>query len=67
MGISPRALSHYLAKYPFIDQSKAQGAQLSSVAEGLRKRHLARIHGVLEVSSIVPSPDDESSRNRALA
>ena len=24
MGISPRALSHYLAKYPFIDQNRAQ-------------------------------------------
>ena len=24
MGISPRALSHYLAKYPFIDQSQPQ-------------------------------------------
>jgi len=24
MGISPRALSHYLAKYPFIDQGRAQ-------------------------------------------
>jgi len=24
MGISPRALSHYLAKYPFIDQPRAQ-------------------------------------------
>jgi transcriptional regulator with GAF, ATPase, and Fis domain len=24
MGISPRALSHYLAKYPFIDENKAQ-------------------------------------------
>jgi transcriptional regulator with GAF, ATPase, and Fis domain len=24
MGISPRALCHYLAKYPFIDQNKAQ-------------------------------------------
>jgi len=23
MGISPRALSYYLAKYPFIDQSGA--------------------------------------------
>jgi transcriptional regulator with GAF, ATPase, and Fis domain len=23
MGISPRALSYYLAKYPFIDQSEA--------------------------------------------
>ena len=26
MGISPRALSHYLAKYPFIDRSRAQDA-----------------------------------------
>ena len=26
MGISPRALSHYLAKYPFIDRSRAQAA-----------------------------------------
>jgi predicted transcriptional regulator len=24
MGISPRALSHYLAKYPFIDPNKIQ-------------------------------------------
>ena len=24
MGISPRALSHYLAKYPFIDQARSQ-------------------------------------------
>ena len=24
MGISPRALSYYLAKYPFIDQNRAQ-------------------------------------------
>jgi hypothetical protein len=23
MGISPRALSHYLAKYPFIEHGKA--------------------------------------------
>ena len=45
MGISPRALSHYLAKYPFIDQGRATGAQDSSVAEGLRKRYLARAHG----------------------
>ncbi|MEP7310906.1 MAG: hypothetical protein ABJA98_35870 [Acidobacteriota bacterium] len=24
MGISPRALSHYLAEYPFVDQHRAQ-------------------------------------------
>jgi len=29
MGISPRALSHYLAKYPFIDQNRAHDAPLS--------------------------------------
>jgi two-component system response regulator HydG len=46
MGISPRALSHYLAKYPFIDQHKAHDAQLSSVAEGRPKRHLARAHSI---------------------
>ncbi len=45
MGISPRALSYYLAKYPFIDQNRGQGPQLSSVADGLRNRHLARAHG----------------------
>jgi transcriptional regulator with PAS, ATPase and Fis domain len=28
MGISPRALSHYLAKYPFIDRSPAQLSHL---------------------------------------
>jgi transcriptional regulator with PAS, ATPase and Fis domain len=46
MGISPRALSHYLAKYPFIDRNKAPGGQLCSVPEGLRKRHSARAHGI---------------------
>ena len=46
MGISPRALSHYLAKYPFIDQNKAHGAQLPSVAEGLRKRRLDRADSI---------------------
>ena len=46
MGISPRALSHYLAKYPFIDRNKAPGAQLCSVPEGLRKRHSPRAHGI---------------------
>jgi transcriptional regulator with GAF, ATPase, and Fis domain len=46
MGISPRALSHYLAKYPFIDRNKAPGAQLCSVPEGLRKRHSARAHSI---------------------
>jgi transcriptional regulator with GAF, ATPase, and Fis domain len=28
MGISPRALSHYLAKYPFIDQSRSSAQAL---------------------------------------
>jgi len=46
LGISPRALSHYLAKYPFIDQNRAHGAQGSSVAEGLRERHRARAHRI---------------------
>jgi len=32
MGISPRALSHYLAKYPSIRQNSAQRAQPSRVA-----------------------------------
>jgi transcriptional regulator with PAS, ATPase and Fis domain len=32
MGISPRALAHYLAKYPSIDRNRARRAQLSSVA-----------------------------------
>lgn len=50
MGISPRALSHYLAKYPFIDQSRAHGSPISSVAEGLGKRPPPRAH------SLEPSP-----------
>jgi transcriptional regulator with GAF, ATPase, and Fis domain len=33
MGISPRALSHYLAKYPFIDRTRANGIRLSNGAE----------------------------------
>ena len=33
MGISPRALSYYLAKYPLICQNSAQGARPSGVAE----------------------------------
>ena len=33
MGITPRALSYYLAKYPLICQNSAQGARPSGVAE----------------------------------
>jgi transcriptional regulator with GAF, ATPase, and Fis domain len=35
MGISPRALAYYLAKYPFIDTDSAHGAKPSSVTSGL--------------------------------
>jgi len=34
MGISPRALAHYLAKYPFIEKNSAHRAHPSSVADG---------------------------------
>jgi transcriptional regulator with PAS, ATPase and Fis domain len=34
MGISPRALSYYLAKYPSIDPNKGPNAQLARVADG---------------------------------
>jgi two-component system NtrC family response regulator len=35
LGISPRALAYYLAKYPFIDKNAALRAQPSSVADVL--------------------------------
>jgi DNA-binding NtrC family response regulator len=36
MGISPRALSHYLAKYPFIDQARRRADEDDQVdAENL--------------------------------
>jgi transcriptional regulator with PAS, ATPase and Fis domain len=37
MGISPRALSHYLAKYPFIDEARRRAEEHDRVdAESLR-------------------------------
>ena len=33
MGISPRALSHYLAKYPFIDQNRPRRRSAAAAAE----------------------------------
>jgi len=35
LGITPRALAYYLAKYPFIDQNNAHRARASSVTHGL--------------------------------
>jgi transcriptional regulator with GAF, ATPase, and Fis domain len=34
MGISPRALAYYLAKYPFVDKSTAHRSQPSTMADG---------------------------------
>jgi transcriptional regulator with GAF, ATPase, and Fis domain len=38
LGISPRALSHYLTKYPFIDRKGALGGHPSTSVSGLRRR-----------------------------
>ena len=54
MGISPRALSHYLAKYPFIDGGRAQGAHLSGVAR-VRRGSGARTLPPLEPQDALPS------------
>ena len=38
MGISPRALSHYLAKYPFIDQTRKYASDDGSIRGKMRAR-----------------------------
>ena len=38
MGISPRALSHYLTKYRFSTRARCPGANPSSVLEGFMER-----------------------------
>jgi transcriptional regulator with GAF, ATPase, and Fis domain len=46
MGISPRALSYYLAKYPFIDQEQGKSARLANEGRWSWLLHPEAVHSL---------------------